>query len=218
MTSAAEPRLGRLAAEPVVAPERLVVHDQRLRLRPGDHPSVERLPVRRQHRVELDLQRQRRRHGHHDPGCVHGDTVGGDHDGVVLLGDRADGRAEVDGVAEVRRHPRGHRTRPALDEVLLRAALDREEGLKAVVAPHQHQEVQERDVVEVARVQPPHGHLEQVAGRAGCGCRWSRGTRRSTGRPTRRPAWPSTASRAAPASSVGRSSTAPTRSWRWPAG
>ena len=85
--------------------------------------------------------------------------------GCWLIG--ADGGAEVDGLPEVRRHPRRHGAGTTIHEVLLRAVLDREERLQAVVPPHEHQQVQQRDVVEVPCVQPAHRHLEEIAGQPG---------------------------------------------------
>ena len=78
------PGLGRLPAEAVGAPERLVVDHERLRLGAGDRLAVQRGPVLGQHRIEGDVQHQRGRDGDHGVAAAT-DHVRVDDDVIVAL-------------------------------------------------------------------------------------------------------------------------------------
>ncbi len=157
--------LGGLATEPVGAPERLVVDDERLRLGAGDGTAVQRGPVVGERGIEGDLEGERGRHGHDGVRRRDDEAVGFDDDTVLVLVDGPDRRAEVHGVAEGVGHAPGDRAGAPLDQVLLRPVLDREQRVEAAVPAHEEQQVQERRLVERAREQPAHRGLEQVARR-----------------------------------------------------
>ena len=145
-------------------------------------------------------------------------ATGGDDHVVVLLGDRPHRAAQADRVAELGRHPLRHQAGAAVHQALLRAVLDGEEHLQAVVAAHEHQQVEQRHLVEVAGVEATDRHLEQVAGDLGADARRLEVLADRGGVPLgglgRGPRF----LERAPASTGGRPSTAPGRSWRPPAG
>ena len=103
-------RAGGLAAEAVRAPERLVVDEQRLRLRTRGRVTVQRQTVLRQHRIEGDLQRQRRRNGDDGVPSRHR-QLGALDDDVVSPLDEWRAPACSGG----RRSPRSSATRRAID-------------------------------------------------------------------------------------------------------
>jgi hypothetical protein len=98
------------------------------------------------------------------PRSLAGVSAGGHDHVVVLLGDRAHRAAQAKRIEELCGHPLRHEARAAVHQALLRAVLDREEGLEAVVPSHEHEQVEERHLVEVAGVEATDRHVEQVAG------------------------------------------------------
>ena len=156
-------RVGGLAAESLGAPERLVVHHERLALRAGDRGAVQLSAVVGEHRVERDLEREGGRHAHDRVPGRDLEVAGVDEHAFVALRDQPDGRVEPHRVAELGGDLLRDRTGAAVDEILLRALLDREQVVDAAVRAHEEQQVQERRVVQVAGEEPAHRHLEEVA-------------------------------------------------------
>ena len=89
-----------LAAEAVGPPERLVVDDEGLGLGSRDRARVEGSAVVGEHRVEGDLEGERRRHADHGVASRHRDVGGADLDMVVALGDGADRGCQAHRVAQ----------------------------------------------------------------------------------------------------------------------
>jgi hypothetical protein len=156
-------RFGGLAAVAVGAPERLVVHGDRLGLGAADRVAIERLAILLERRLERDLERERGRHRHHGVARRDEEPVGFDGDAVAALGDRAHGRPQPHRHAERVGDPARDLARAAVDEVLLRAVLDREQRVDAAVRVREIEQVEQRDLGEVRSHQAPQRRLEQIA-------------------------------------------------------
>ncbi len=101
----------------------------------------------------------------------HRDIVRVDDDAVVSLCDRAHGCVQAHRVSQLVGNPLRDRSGAAVDHVLLRPAFDGEQRIDASVGMDEEQHVEQRHVVQVAREQAAHRHLEQVAADGGADAR-----------------------------------------------